>query len=175
MRRKPTKVAAAVLAAAVALAIGWYWASPWWTLWRMREAARTGDGAALAAYADFPEISARHRRDFRMWMRSVLEGASDTEEARSFRARAARELARPDSDVFIADADIRPWLAELPVRFAGLGSGTDVNRQRLYVVHYGLDGFEARYSGSDWEMGPLLTFHRNGLGWRLVEVRWGQQ
>ncbi|HEX8222245.1 MAG TPA: DUF2939 domain-containing protein [Allosphingosinicella sp.] len=45
-----------ILAAAAALAAGWWLGSPWWTLWRMREAAAAGDSAALASYIDFPAV-----------------------------------------------------------------------------------------------------------------------
>jgi len=51
-------VAAALL---VLLAAGWWFGSPWWTLWRMREAAQAGDAEALAAYIDFPALRASTR------------------------------------------------------------------------------------------------------------------
>jgi hypothetical protein len=175
MRRRRTRLAvAAVAAALLLLAGGWYWGSPWWTLSRMREAARSGDSSQLAAFVDFAEISRRHRRDYRMWMRSVLEtvGADNPHEnARSFRAYAARALARPDSDIFIAEADIRPWLADMELRPIAFGR----ERMELYVLRHGLDRFEVREVDGDWEMGPMLSFRREGLGWRLAEVRWGQQ
>jgi hypothetical protein len=54
-----------MLALAAALAVlagaGWWFGSPWWTLWRMREAARAGDSDALAAYIDFPALRASTR------------------------------------------------------------------------------------------------------------------
>lgn len=53
-------------AAAVALlSAGWWFGSPWWTLWRMREAAEAGDAAALAAYIDFPAVRASTRAQLR--------------------------------------------------------------------------------------------------------------
>ena len=51
-------MAAALIALASA---GWWFGSPWWTLWRMREAARAGDAQALAAYIDFPALRASTR------------------------------------------------------------------------------------------------------------------
>ena len=61
MRKGRTVALAAALL--VLLAAGWWFGSPWWTLWRMREAARAGDSEALAAYIDFPALrdSARER------------------------------------------------------------------------------------------------------------------
>ena len=51
----------ALAAALLLLAAGWWLASPWWTLWRMREAAEAGDAHALAAYIDFPALRASTR------------------------------------------------------------------------------------------------------------------
>jgi len=59
MRRRSTIGLAAALLAL--LAAGWWFGSPWWTLWRMREAARAGDSDALAAYVDFPALRASTR------------------------------------------------------------------------------------------------------------------
>jgi Protein of unknown function (DUF2939) len=61
MRARPwiLPAAAALLAFAAA---GWWFGSPWWTLWRIREAARAGDSATLAAYVDFPALRASTRK-----------------------------------------------------------------------------------------------------------------
>jgi hypothetical protein len=59
MRRPKWKLLAAALA--VLLIAGWWFGSPWWTLWRMREAARAGDSETLAAYIDFPALRASTR------------------------------------------------------------------------------------------------------------------
>ncbi|HEX8238610.1 MAG TPA: DUF2939 domain-containing protein [Allosphingosinicella sp.] len=54
-----------ILAAAALLlllaAAGWWFGSPWWTLWRIREAARAGDSQTLAGYVDFPALRASAR------------------------------------------------------------------------------------------------------------------
>lgn len=60
MRRGRTFALAAATLLAL-LAAGWWFGSPWWTLWRMREAAGAGDSRALAAYVDFPALRASTR------------------------------------------------------------------------------------------------------------------
>ena len=176
MRRRWTKLAAALAIAAMAVAILWYAVSPWWTLWRIREAARAGDLERMAAYVDYDEISARQIRDFRMWMRSVLETVeANTAGGDSFRAYAARQLARPDSDLAARPEDARPWLASLRIAFAGLGPPPADGGYPIYLVRQGLDGFEVREPGANSELGPVLSFRREGLGWRLVGMRVGQQ
>jgi len=60
MRRPRTFALAAAALLAIAAA-GWWFGSPWWTLWRIREAAQAGDSDALAAYIDFPALRASAR------------------------------------------------------------------------------------------------------------------
>ena len=45
-----------IAAALVALAAGWYFGSPRWTLWQLSRAAEARDSDRLAAYIDFPTL-----------------------------------------------------------------------------------------------------------------------
>jgi hypothetical protein len=58
---KRRSIAVAACAAVILVASGWYWGSPWWTLYRMREAARAGDAEGLAAYVDYAGMDARDK------------------------------------------------------------------------------------------------------------------
>lgn len=58
---KRRSVAVAACAVIILAAFGWYWGSPWWTLYRMREAARAGDVEGLARYVDYDGIDARRK------------------------------------------------------------------------------------------------------------------
>jgi hypothetical protein len=60
--RKSILIAALFL---LALPAGWWFGSPWWTLWRMREAAAAGDAATLAGYIDFPAVRASAKAQLR--------------------------------------------------------------------------------------------------------------
>jgi hypothetical protein len=163
--------AAAVLI--LAAAGGWYWGSPWWTLWRMREAARAGDMGRLAAYVDGAAIRKEAEREFRGNLASVLTVVgTGTPNGRRFVDLARRRLADPAARAIM---DFRPWLASIPIRFAGFGGGSGDSGYRPYIVHRGLDAFEVRQEGAGPENGPMLTFRRHGLGWKLAGVRWGQQ
>jgi hypothetical protein len=46
-------------------AAGWWFGSPWWTLWRMRSAAEAGDSGTLASYVDFPALRASTKAQLR--------------------------------------------------------------------------------------------------------------
>jgi hypothetical protein len=169
-RRGPAIVAAAALAA---LPAAWYLGSPWWTLWRLRDAARAGDPARIASHVDLRAIAARAKRDGLAGWTSVLTTLRpDSDRNRAFIALAKRRLAEPPPSEAAIREDIRPWLADMPIRFAGLGGHT---LHRPYIVHRGLDGFEVRDEDASPEFGPVLAFRRQGLGWKLAAVRFGQQ
>jgi hypothetical protein len=159
-------IAAAILIAAPA---AWYFGSPWWTLWRMREAARARDLETLSTYVDRAAIQAQAERELKSLLGSVL---ADARNGGDFADIARRQLARPG--VRGGLVDLQPWLASVPIRFAGLGGGGDA-RYRAYIVRHGLESFEVREEGVSLENGPALTFRRHGLGWKLTGVRWGQQ
>lgn len=61
MSRKGRTLAFASAALLLLLAAGWWFGSPWWTLWRIREAAQAGDSEALTGYIDFPALRASTR------------------------------------------------------------------------------------------------------------------
>lgn len=84
MRKSRTLALAAALLAL--LAAGWWFGSPWWTLSRMRDAARAGDAQALAAYIDFPALRASTREQL-----GPIGGA----------------LARPAVDALVSPAALR--------------------------------------------------------------------
>lgn len=175
-RREDLMTRRMILAAVAALIVvgGWYWGSPWWTLWRMQEAARANDADRFAAYVDYRALAAQAKAENQASWGSVLVSVrSDTPGGRRFIALAKRRLATPDKDLAVRFDDIRPWLAKVSVGFGGLSAWTGVG-YRPYIVHRGLDEFEARDRLSP-EHGGTLTFHRHGLGWRLVGVRYGQQ
>src|SRR4051794_12019385 len=171
MRRKSI-LAEAAAAALIALAAGWYFGSPWWTLWRMREAARAGDVRTLASYVDLETMNRGAAAAARAYWRKALEEIPrNVPAARRFAASINRRIAAVDSESQIRLDELRPWLSEIPT---AVEKG-DRARGYPYIVHRGLDTFEMRYRGAGRDTGPLLTFRRHGLGWKLAGVRWGQQ
>lgn len=158
---------AAVAAILLALPAGWYWASPWWTLWRIREAARAGDLAELAAYVDSAAVEAQAKAELkRSWGSVETAIRSEGEGGRRFADLARRKLAEAGRSSF-RPAEIREWLAGIEIFGGGRGDP--------YVVRRGLDSFELRYRASSLDNGPVLSFRRHGLGWKLAGVRWGRQ
>ena len=159
MRRRRLILAGLAAAVLIALPAGWYYGSPWWTLWRMREAARAGDLNTLAGYVDSAALGRQAEDEAQAVWGSVLR---DVREGKPVDLKAlARRHAR-----------IEAWVTEIPSRLAGFGRGGDYE---AYIVHRGLERFEVRERGTSLETGPMLTFRRHGLGWKLVALRFGQQ
>jgi hypothetical protein len=174
MTRRKRILAGAVAVLLVALPAGWYFGSPWWTLWRMREAARAGDAAALASYVDLAAVRQQAKAEFRAFWKGMQVGLNqDSPGGRHMLDLARRRLADPDQDLLIGLAELRPWLAEVPIRLFRLGGSP--RAYRPYIVHRGLDAFEVRDEGRSLETGPVLTFRRHGLGWKLEGAHWGEQ
>jgi hypothetical protein len=175
MKRRRLILAGVAAALLAALPVGWYFGSPWWTLWRMREAARAGDVRRLGSYFDFQAMLREGQKQSRATWRSLLAVAQpDSSGGRQLIEMATRSLGKPAAAVMIRPQDLRPWFANFDVRWGGLGSSS-TGRFSPYIVHRGLNSFEVRERGASEKYGPLLTFRRHGLGWKLVAVRWGQQ
>ncbi|HEX8126194.1 MAG TPA: DUF2939 domain-containing protein [Allosphingosinicella sp.] len=150
MRKGRTLAFAAALL--LLLGAGWWLGSPWWTLWRMREAARAGDSEALAAYVDFRALRSSTReqlgRRFGPLGGLVAGPALETAispEALSLALGAGR--AGPDDG-----------------RGTGQGRGAG-EPAKIDFSRTGASEFRVRGKRSD------LVFRRHGLGWKLAEVR----
>jgi hypothetical protein len=164
-------ILAGAATALIAAPAAWYYGSPWWTLWRMREAARERDLTTLATYVDTAAIRAQAERELKtLWTSAIAEVRTDTPDGRRFVDLARRKLSERPA---IGLMDLRPWLESIPIGIAVLGGGE--SGPRPYIVRRGFDSFEVRDEGASLEHGPVLTFRREGLGWKLERVRWGQQ
>lgn len=161
----------------LALAGGWYLASPWWTLWRVKAAAQDADPKDLSAYVDFEMLTQKAQSEHLHFWKDLLEFHSRSRhpDAKFYAAEAAKKLARRGVDVSIDPTDVRPWLASIPLDPAVVTGFSKPTDYRPYIVRQRLQSFEVRDWNASMENGPVLTFTRRGLGWRLEGVRYGQQ
>lgn len=144
MRNRRTLALAAALLVALAAAVGWWFASPWWTLWRIREAAEAQDSEAVAAYIDFPALRASTREQLATRLGPL-----------------GNALAGRAVDTLVSPTGIRLALEGRGAREgAGEGEGDEVD-----LVRTGAGEFRVRREGGD------LIFRRHGLGWKLEEIR----
>ena len=155
--RKGRKLALAATAALlVLLAAGWWFGSPWWTLWRMRAAAEAGDAQALSAYIDFPALRASTREQLGSRL-GPLGGL----------------VAGPALDAAISPEALRLALGKGRGSASGGGNGAGSGRGEgseppdVDLSRHGASEFRVKGRHSD------LVFRRHGLGWKLEEIRLG--
>lgn len=169
-----SKTAVAALAAVVLIAGGWYWSSPWWALWRTREAARAGDVTRLSEYVDFAKLTRQAQAEHQsLWHWLATVSPRDTADQRAQVANAKRKFAESGT-LTVRPSDVRPWLSEMPVSFASLVGGGGNDEYRIYIEHRGLSEFRVRDRLSPVN-GGVLTYRRHGFGWKLEAMQWGQQ
>ncbi|HEX8623624.1 MAG TPA: DUF2939 domain-containing protein [Allosphingosinicella sp.] len=156
--RKGRTLACLAAALLVLLAAGWWFGSPWWTLWRMREAARAGDSEALAAYIHFPALRASTREQLGLGPVGGL-------------------LAGPAVDALVSPEALELALGKGGRSASGGGKGdrsgggveSGTGLQDVVLSRNGASEFRIEGRRSD------LVFRRHGLGWKLEEIRLGSQ
>jgi hypothetical protein len=162
MKRRTMVIATA--ASLLGLGGGWYWGSPWYTMWRMREAARSGDLAVLATYVDAPAITRGWVDNHREWRTLLAAKRFDPESEERLLAFSRHQLDKYDIKRGFSVGQVRAWLAALPMDLTG-----DKPRS-CSLERHGLDRFDYR-CGNDGAAG--LSFRRKGLGWRADAVTFG--
>ncbi len=171
MTRRTGFLIVAAAALLIALPVGWYFGSPWWTLWRMREAARAGDVATLASYVDFEAVRADAKAQARSEVGSIFGGVRPSGPVgRALIALAARKVTDRAAAALISPEALRVWLANI-------SPGSSGARRSSYeptVEHHGLDAFDVHDARMPAD-GTRLTFRRTGLRWKLAAIRWGEQ
>ncbi|WP_294054773.1 DUF2939 domain-containing protein [Sphingomonas sp.] len=149
-------IAALLLVAAVAGA-GWYFGSPWWTLWQMKTAAEASDVKALSAYVDYPAL----RHDLRHQYAIRLRGSTPA----SAVGRIVRgALARGAVEVFARPEGVRLMFVSSPVTSAIGLKGPAIQADRMRMRYEGPNQFRLVDPAPG---GAALTFRRYGLGWKL--------
>ena len=173
MRRGGVLALAAVLVATVG---GWWLGSPYWTLWRMREAAEARDAEALASRVEWPalrESTKRQLRD-RLEEESRRGGPGGLD---SIGAAFAGALIGPAVEALVTPETVRTaFLAERSSAEGGPKSAAEPEARKAAefdVVRRGADEFRLRREGAAPGEGELV-FRRHGLSWKLEEIALGK-
>jgi len=162
-------IAIAVLALAVVIAAaGWWYASPWWTLQAMRDAARERNAAKLSPYVDYPALREDLKGDLRRFALGEV-GKSQSGDLGGLGAALAAAVISPLVDAAVSPAGVEAMFAEQTSKAAAARQQplTVKAPDKPVIEREGLNDFRAR--GPDPSKGALL-FHRFGLGWKLVGI-----
>lgn len=170
--RKTTGILLA-LGLIMAAAAGWWFASPWWALRQMRDAAAAKDVTRLSAYVDYPALRADLKGDVARQLlgtRSVAAGSVERLVAATIAGPLIDAMVTPQGVAAMFAADTteaeRDGAADDPRRRAQLPRAPTQNAE-VELDRNGFDEFSVRPSDSS---GGTLLFRRAGLGWRLAGV-----
>lgn len=153
------------------LAGGWWFGSPWWTLYQMREAAEARDADKLAGYIDFPSL----RQTSKAQLQAAMLAEANSNSASPDRFGAAGSMMAMAMIGPLIDALMTPEMMRQAFEKAPAGGGKSrpalgIDANGTSVVRSGLDEFRLHRAEARGEEGDLI-FRRHGLGWKLAEVR----
>jgi len=144
---------------------GWYFASPWFAMKGLADAAKAGDVVELQERVDFPSLRASASEQINeATQRQRGQGGLLGEISGAVMDRLGNEVANraltPEAvGTMVATGGFAAGL--LPERLRGQEISWDVERE-------GLDNFRAVGTFEDGTAGPILIFARDGLGWKLT-------
>ncbi|KLE35239.1 DUF2939 domain-containing protein [Aurantiacibacter luteus] len=149
----------------LALFAGWYFASPWWAMRSLADAARSGDVAALEGKVDFPAVRRSAREQLgelvgQQRERGGLFGmVPDAIVDRAGREVIDRAVNADSLGTLVATgAMAAPFL---PERLRTQAITWDVERDDF-------DHFRGVGTFADGTPGPQLLFRREGAGWLVT-------
>ena len=164
--RRKYILAGALLALLLALGIGWYVMSPWWTLRQMVEAAKAGNADALSARIDYPALKSDLKGDLNTRLNE--EAARDKSPTAQMGLAIARSMMPGVVDAFVSRDGLKAAFlmmdenAEPPKGPPGAKPPGKPRIERM-----GLNRFRLEREGT---AGSGFVFERRGIGWKLVGV-----
>lgn len=172
-----------IIAAAIIVVVacaGWYFGSPYLTLYQLKAAADRKDVEALVSYIDFDAVRADLKSQ--MHAQARKEAAADKSpidpEAEAIMDQSVDEQVNPTSVRNLlkeAFAPRKPAVdEETAAGNAAAPAGEDASPLDQVGKHIAVDrtAFDTFVvSGKDKPDGVRLTFSRHGLGWQLSGIR----
>lgn len=162
------KKAIAAILLAVALAAGWWFGSPYWTLSQIRAAAKSNDADAISAYVDYPAL----RQDVKEKLTERMVGLTSGNDATSKLGRAmGMALVTPMVDTFVSPAGLKTAFERIGTGGAAKAGaavrGQGGKEKQPKVERLGFNSFRV---GDPDQPGSGLVFERRGLGWKLAGI-----
>lgn len=140
-----------IAAASLVLSAGWWFGSPWWTLWRMASLSEAHDTRGLSAYVDYRAL----RGNMRAQVNERMRGKGLITKARGVAQKGA------------IGASIRPEGLQASFILEHFGKRKPIAASDIHVLRDGLSQFRmVRRDGT----GKTLVFRREWLWWKLVAL-----
>jgi hypothetical protein len=170
------------LAALAALVVATYFASPYWTAWRIKSAAAAGDGERLASYVDFPSVRDSIRAQVQGNVLNPLESRFRDRRYSALGMLLAGQVANVVVDSMVTPENLasmvnrgktKPVLPDAQ-RETSADTSTVPSRKPKIGLHYdGLDAFNIEMRDPDTDA-LLITWvmgRENLFAWRLKAIR----
>lgn len=142
-----------------ALMIGaWYLASPWYTMWRIVDAAEAGDSAALEERIDFTRLRQGMREDL-----AASRDDGDTDFLDQIGDGVVEAVGAAAINTIVTPRGLAVMLDVSPAM-----PGQELS---WAVDRTGIGTFTAVSTYDDGTPGPRMLFERSGLAWQLVAVQ----
>ena len=157
-----TRTAAIALAAFIVVAgAGWYWASPWWTVRSMKQAADARDVASLSRNIDYTALRSGMKRELRARV------AEDGGDQGVLGALISGGIADRVVDLALTPEGMRAVFATAPMASTARPGAAKLNANEMAVRRDGFGQF--RLVRSDGKRGALI-FRLRGATWMLSDV-----
>jgi len=164
-----TKLYAALAALIIiAAGAGWYFGSPSWTLHEMQAAAEAKDADKLSAYIDYPTLRTSLKEQMKAKMATELAKMKDDNPFAALGAALAVNLVDGMVDGMVTPAAMREVFANAPEPKRDEGK-IGVRLKNLDMERVSLSEF--RLVNRTDKTGSSLIFKRDGLGWKMTEIR----
>lgn len=154
------------LALVAAVAAGWWFGSPYWTLRQMQAAARQSDSARLSRFVDYPAVRENLKADVRRQILTKVPDEGRGEGLGALGTAIASVMINPLIDSLVTPEGFQAALAHRGGdRQTGNGPWLPGTPDKPVIEHDGLDAFKVDDRNRDQ---GSLVFHRFGLSWKLV-------
>lgn len=167
MTKKAKLLSVLIVVTALLLGAGWYFGSPKWTLYQMHSAASAKDARSLEAYVDFPSVRESLKAQLKAHMMREMQKEKDNPFAG---LGMALGMGMADSliDGLVTPSSLQAMFDSQPEN-DGDDKLSNIKPAKLKMSRQGLSEFELM-DPADPE-GANIIFRREGLGWKLVEIR----
>jgi hypothetical protein len=174
---KRTSLIASAVIILVLLAVITY-ASPYWQLHQLRDAAERHDADAIASHVDFPALRESVKGQLMASVSRDLAAETSTNPLAGLGKSMALAFLNPMVDAVVSPAGVIAMMENGKVNLAKRRSAEDAQPQRdehgkpEYALAYrGMNRFALTWKGSDGS----LVFARHGLwGWKLAAIELGK-
>lgn len=161
----------AVVAAVLVLGGSWYWASPSLAMRNLRDAAISGDRDDLNSRVDFPVVRESLKSQFKTAMMTEMAKQKDANSGfAALGAALAMSLVDPFVDAMVSPEGMKKMVENGKFAKPGDTDQSSDTAPEWQIERKGLDRFTASPKTADGSKAPTLVFHRDGLGWKLVDV-----